>query len=260
VGRNLFIEACTNLVYLPENLNIVAFFGIENCPKLISLPNGLRVEGNLKIYPDINITELPENLFVGGNLDLSECENLRSLPEGLRVGGDLDVSDCENLSSLPENIRIGGDLTFEDCYKLRSLPESFLNLGLKANGEMRRVNLGDTGLDEDFVERLREGVFHGMRFYLPEPSIFIPGTQMFRNTAPLILRPEMRRHLETLGIAHVQEPTITKITKAYHKLSLIHHPDKPTGNAEKFTQINDAYEALKAELSKKNNSHPFSNF
>jgi curved DNA-binding protein CbpA len=34
------------------------------------------------------------------------------------------------------------------------------------------------------------------------------------------------------------------ITKAYKKLAKIHHPDKPTGNTEKFQEINYAYNIL----------------
>jgi DnaJ-class molecular chaperone len=46
--------------------------------------------------------------------------------------------------------------------------------------------------------------------------------------------------------------TIYEIKKAYRKLALIYHPDKPTGNEEKFKQINIAYEIL-IDSNKKNN-------
>jgi DnaJ-class molecular chaperone len=38
--------------------------------------------------------------------------------------------------------------------------------------------------------------------------------------------------------------SIDEIKKQYRKLSLEFHPDRPTGNAEKFKQINEAYEIL----------------
>lgn len=46
-------------------------------------------------------------------------------------------------------------------------------------------------------------------------------------------------------ILNVQEnASIDEIKKNYRKLSLEFHPDRPNGNAEKFKQINEAYETL----------------
>ena len=36
-----------------------------------------------------------------------------------------------------------------------------------------------------------------------------------------------------------------EIKRAYRKLSLVHHPDRPNGNADKFKEISEAYEVLK---------------
>jgi curved DNA-binding protein CbpA len=47
---------------------------------------------------------------------------------------------------------------------------------------------------------------------------------------------------DILGVS--QSATKQEIKKAYHKLSLLHHPDRPNGNHEKFLKIKDAYEAL----------------
>jgi len=38
--------------------------------------------------------------------------------------------------------------------------------------------------------------------------------------------------------------TQEEIKTAFRKLAHVHHPDKPTGNAEKFKQINNAYQEL----------------
>jgi DnaJ-class molecular chaperone len=50
---------------------------------------------------------------------------------------------------------------------------------------------------------------------------------------------------EILGLDHLaQTATDIDIKKAYRKLALIYHPDKKTGDVEKFKQINIAYEIL----------------
>jgi curved DNA-binding protein CbpA len=53
---------------------------------------------------------------------------------------------------------------------------------------------------------------------------------------------------------HAAGATPSEIKKAYHKLSMQHHPDKnpqnPEAAAEKMTAINDAYEKL-SEMSKR---------
>ena len=41
------------------------------------------------------------------------------------------------------------------------------------------------------------------------------------------------------------------IKKAFRKLSLKYHPDKPTGDAEKFKEINEAYQTLGDENKKR---------
>lgn len=50
------------------------------------------------------------------------------------------------------------------------------------------------------------------------------------------------------------EPTATKaeIKKAYHKLSLVLHPDKETGDEKAFMMLSKAYQALTDEVAKVN--------
>ena len=48
-----------------------------------------------------------------------------------------------------------------------------------------------------------------------------------------------------------ENATNIEIKKAFRKLASIYHPDKPTGNEEKFKQINIAYEILSNENKKK---------
>jgi len=47
---------------------------------------------------------------------------------------------------------------------------------------------------------------------------------------------------ETLQIKH--DANLIDIKKAYRKLALIYHPDKPDGDEEKFKQISEAYHIL----------------
>jgi len=47
---------------------------------------------------------------------------------------------------------------------------------------------------------------------------------------------------ETLGVESTA--TADQIKKQYRKLSMEFHPDRPTGNSEKFKMINEAYEKL----------------
>ena len=48
-----------------------------------------------------------------------------------------------------------------------------------------------------------------------------------------------------------EKATKEEIKKAYRRLSLQYHPDKPTGDSEKFKQINEAYQTLGNENKRK---------
>ena len=47
---------------------------------------------------------------------------------------------------------------------------------------------------------------------------------------------------EALGVG--RDADTREITKAYRELSKIHHPDRPGGDAERFKEIQEAYEVL----------------
>jgi curved DNA-binding protein CbpA len=52
----------------------------------------------------------------------------------------------------------------------------------------------------------------------------------------------MSNYYSVLGLSSTA--TKEEIKKAYRKLSLLHHPDRPNGSHEKFLKISEAYEAL----------------
>lgn len=51
-----------------------------------------------------------------------------------------------------------------------------------------------------------------------------------------------RDYYSVLGVSRDSNPE--EIKRAYRKLALQYHPDKPTGNEEKFKEINEAYQVL----------------
>jgi len=59
----------------------------------------------------------------------------------------------------------------------------------------------------------------------------------------------MINYYKILGVP--ENATQTDIKKEFRKKSLIHHPDRPGGNAEKFKEINEAYEILGDAQSRK---------
>jgi len=71
----------------------------------------------------------------------------------------------------------------------------------------------------------------------------------------------MKDYYKILGVAH--NSSAEEIKKAYRKLALQYHPDKPTGDEAKFKEISEAYEIL-SDPNKKSqsqfNQDPFSGF
>jgi DnaJ-class molecular chaperone len=56
-------------------------------------------------------------------------------------------------------------------------------------------------------------------------------------------------YYEVLGVP--ENVTPEQLKKQYRRLSLEYHPDRPTGNATKFKEINEAYETLSDDIKRK---------
>jgi hypothetical protein len=65
---------------------------LNGCTGLKALPENLKVGGDLSLYGCTGLKALPENLKVGGDLYLYGCTGLKVLPENLEVSGHLYLS------------------------------------------------------------------------------------------------------------------------------------------------------------------------
>ena len=133
VGGDLSLDGCTGLTALPENLSVGGDLSLDGCTGLTALPENLSVGSFLSLDGCTGLTALPENLSVGGLLCLDGCTGLTALPENLSVGGGLSLDGCTGLTALPENLSVGGFLSLDGCTGLTALPEnlsvgSFLSL------------------------------------------------------------------------------------------------------------------------------------
>jgi hypothetical protein len=110
---NLFLNECTSLTELPENLE-VHHLNISACTALTTLPKGLKVNGDLTADNCTSLVSLPENLYVGGYYCvLYKCTSLESLPKGFYAKGNLDIRHCKLIKDLPNDIKIGRDFYIE---------------------------------------------------------------------------------------------------------------------------------------------------
>ncbi|WP_066016696.1 NEL-type E3 ubiquitin ligase domain-containing protein [Endozoicomonas atrinae] len=165
VGGDLSLYGCTGLTALPENLSVGGDLSLAYCTGLTALPEHLSVGGNLFLTGCTGLTALPEHLSVGGKLSLYGCTGLTALPENLSVGGNLNLGGCTGLTALPEHLSVGGYLDLGDCTGLTALPNWITTLGMTTEGNIRDVNLENTGLSDTLIDRLREVETPDMHFY-----------------------------------------------------------------------------------------------
>lgn len=86
VGRNLFLDSCKNLHFLPEGLTVFGDLDLSESG-IRELPSHCTIAGNLNITATA-ITELPADLLVGGKIiggpDAWDCRsNSKELPADL---------------------------------------------------------------------------------------------------------------------------------------------------------------------------------
>lgn len=149
----------------PPNVVVSGSLDLTNIP-IQTLPTGLEVRGSMDLKGS-GLIALPEGLEVAGDLELGGCRFLTTLPEGLKVKGGLNLS-FTGLTSLPQTPpEIGNKLWLYECTGLTSLPNWITTLGLANNGNScftRIVELENTGLSYDIIERLIHLDAPGMRF------------------------------------------------------------------------------------------------
>ena len=82
--------------------------------------------------------------------------------------------------------------------------------------------------------------YTGKPYFSPTCDCFIHGSKQ-RNT---FVKSSVIKRSPSHELLMLEPPcSPTDLRKAYHKMSLIHHPDKG-GDAHKFIQIRNAYELL----------------
>lgn len=102
---------------------------------IVSLPDGLQVGGSLILRRCTELKSLPAGLVVGGSLYLEGCTELKSLPDGLQVGGSLFLNDCRRLRSLPNGLRVKYSI-FLNGSSVQDLPPD-LEVGGQIFGQFR---------------------------------------------------------------------------------------------------------------------------
>ena len=70
----------------------------------------------------------------------------------------------ETGENFPEDLTVHGNLNLRGCTSLSSLPNWITTLGTNSAGRTRIVNLANTGLSQDIIDRLRRQPAEGMQF------------------------------------------------------------------------------------------------
>lgn len=166
VSGDLKFSEC-KITSLPKNLQVGGFLVLTNCNKITSLSEDLHVPGDLVIQYCKKLTSLPDGLQVDGALRLSSCKKLTSLANRLQIKGNLSIENCQRLTILPEDLKVGGSLILSDT-SLTSLPNWITTLGPTSTGYTRSIELRNSGLSDDIIERLRNVNAPGIQFHFSQ--------------------------------------------------------------------------------------------
>ncbi len=128
IEGDLNLKGCTNLRAIPERLYLGGNLILEGCRSLIGLPRGLEIKGDLTLNGCTNLAALPKGLKVAGNLNIKDCTSLKALPNDMDVKGNINAKRCTSLTTIPEEFKTQGDLILESCTSIRRLPRG-LNIG-----------------------------------------------------------------------------------------------------------------------------------
>jgi len=268
-----------NITEIPENLKHLSALSISNCPHLTTLPEDLvigvggmdmgsgndvlkvlprghRVEGKLLIDEGSKIEEISDNLYVGGDLEVKKRSSGRDFSKfgnNTYIGGDLKLDRAYGSDTLPERMNVGGDISLFGCYTMQ-IPSWMKNLPPRKDGKKRSVMLYGTRISQQDVDDLRRA-YDGredIHISYPNPSLL---NNLFRRDQTPFASAESQENLEILGFAPTAQPTEHDIKKAWHKISLEHHPDKSQEDGEIFKTATAAKEALFKDLADWNLRH-----
>jgi DnaJ-domain-containing protein 1 len=131
-------------------------------------------------------------------------------------------------------MNVGGDISLFGCYTMQ-IPSWMKNLPPREDGKKRSVMLYGTRISQQDIDDLK-------RAYDGRDDIHIR-----REQAPFASA-ESQENLEILGFAPTAQPTEHEIKKAWHKISLEHHPDKSQEDGEIFKTATEAKEKLLKRL------------
>ena len=138
-------------------------FDISSCSNIEKLPPFLTVYGSFHAQRAVKLKTLSQNMLIYGNANFSGCINFSSFPEGCIFG---NVKDAEGRNG----IFINGDIDFSNCSSLTEFPKNFFKIGYKSDGNVRVINLENSGVckNKAYFSRLKqeaeENKYHGLRF------------------------------------------------------------------------------------------------